>query len=346
MPVLNNHNTKKTEFLRVLMYGPSHTKKTWWAGAAAEAGFNVLMLNGDGNFQVLYNLTEAAQARVRLINCKDGMKQPTFCHTIARLLNTTNTVVWDDVNNRVVNNFKNIDKEHGHFVLDVKKLTSNDVFVVDAWTSLCGSMLVDFANTHNIDLSDAAKQEWDGYGHNGRQATWVLDQLKALPCHVIVVAHEAVWEKRRGGKGPDKNDVLATRLQIVSTSANHAKIVPSKFTDCLHTELVGVNQLSIDGRPHGDQEGGSRVKAEIKTWDLYQFKDLVIAAHLDMPNGDEEMPGCVYYAPGDLPETTFESVFNVTLAASKGAQTSSAPKEIVPQGPLSLASLLEKGKQP
>lgn len=345
MPILNNHTTKKTEFLRVLIYGPSHTKKTWWAGAAAEAGFNVLMLNGDGNFQVLYNLSEATQARIRLINCKDGLKKATFCHTIAQLLNTSNTVVWDDVSNRVVNSFKNIDAMHGHFVLDVKKLTSNDVFVVDAWTSLCGSMLVDFANINKIDLSDAAKQEWDGYGHNGRQATWVLDQLKALPCHVIVVAHEAIWEKRRGGNGKDKNDVIASRLQIQSTSGNHAKIVPSKFTDCLHTELIGLNQLSIDGRAHGDQEGGSRVKAEQLSWEKFQFKDLIIAAHLNMPNGNEEMPGCLYYPPGDLPEDVFVSAINIALAAAKGAQTSSVPKEIVPTGPLSLASLLNKGKQ-
>ena len=61
--------------LRLLLYGPAKTKKTWLAGTAAEAGFNVLLLDNEQGAGILRNLSPEARKRIYRIDIQDDGKR-------------------------------------------------------------------------------------------------------------------------------------------------------------------------------------------------------------------------------------------------------------------------------
>ena len=100
MPNLADPLVNTGKLLRELPFGPSQTKKTLWSGKAAEAGFNVCLLDGDGHYQILNTLTDEAKKRVHIIRGVDKLMKPQFgilvCHVFRGL-----PVLWDDVNNEI-----------------------------------------------------------------------------------------------------------------------------------------------------------------------------------------------------------------------------------------------------
>lgn len=302
MPNLDDPRVSDSNLRRELLYGPSQTKKTFWAGMAAEAGFNVLLLNGDGNFQILKNLTPAAQKRVRVVQAFDKLGSPQFATLCSNLFKADKPVLWDDTQNCIVYHARNVVAENYHYWIDFRKMTPNDVIVLDSWTAFVASTAWDMSNSQGVDLSDGSKMEWDLYGPTGRLATWLLQKIGGLPCHLIVIGHDTMWERRKGGKGADKNDILETRRQLISTSGNQAKVLPKYFTDTLYFSVVGTGMHFIDGQTVSDREGGSRTIPEKRKWEEFQFIDLIKKSSCILPTPDAPMPGCVLYAPGEIPD--------------------------------------------
>ena len=198
MPKLNSEEIRNTVLLRELIYGPSQTKKTFWAGRAAEAGYNVILLTGDGHYQVLFNIKDEAQERVTVLNVADKVTEPQFAHAVSSVLKAADPLIWNDTRNEPM--YRQLHEDDNYVFLDVRKLDHNFVLVIDSWTALVDSILWDFANEQNVDLSDGSKQEWDLYGPCNRLATWILQQLKGLPCHVIVIGHSIMWEKQKNSR--------------------------------------------------------------------------------------------------------------------------------------------------
>lgn len=287
MVALNQKLAEGGMLLRELVWGESQTRKTWWAGKAAEAGFNVVMLDGDGNWQILKNIAPAAQPRLNIINVQNTLKKAVMAEFLTYFL-VEGQVTYSESTKQFFK-FKTATMPADTIKLDWSRLDKNCVLIIDSWTALARSVMFRFSLENNIDLTDAKKVEWDGYRWSGAICNHIMDGLKMLPCHIIVVGHEVLYEKskqvKRGGK--TERVVEYVRRQIISTSGPHGMELAKNFSDNLHFVASGPLQTSIIVQKEENCEGGSRIIAPgIFQWDNLQFKDICLAAGIPLPPAD------------------------------------------------------------
>lgn len=270
-----------------MLYGPAKTKKTWWAGAAAEAGFNVLFFEGDGNFGILKNLSQEAQERVYVVPARDRLNKAVFAELMAVFLETK-TLIWDE-KEQVARQKITKDLRDQCIFIDKADLDTNWVIVVDSYTALCASISLQYCLENAIALSDAKKTDWDGYAWAGRLATFMIQQLKNIfDCHVIVIGHSDVYEKKK--TVGDKQVTDWTRMLPKSTSGPHALTLAKNFTDIFLFSIVGTT-FYIDTRADKDRDGGTiNIKPDRYKWDDLQFADVIKQAGLSLPPADLPLP--------------------------------------------------------
>lgn len=291
MPSLAEHFAQpNSSQLRIMLYGPSQTKKTMWAGRAAEAGFNVLYLDCDGNPQTLGLMSPEAQARVDYFNIMDGFDRPVAAWFVTRLLKGK-PFDWDYVGRDFVFPAAKCDTR---VTVDLSKLDRNWVLVLDSYTAFVWSLMVQFNIENQLDMSKVEKPDdsWGGYRWCGALATWAIKQMKALPCHVIVIGHQDVYEKRATvmEQGKKVQKVEWTRLQMKSTSGPHAMQVAKEFTDVFYFYLHN-QSVKINTGPADDRDGGSRRDpGRIYNWDEFQFAHLCQLNNIPLPNGVAAVP--------------------------------------------------------
>jgi len=262
--LVNERMESDDNLLRVLIYGNPKTKKTWWAGAAAEHGFNILMLDGDDSWHILRNLSSEAQQRIQVINFKDERGRPIFAEALARLLKD-GKLIWDEKEKKSAK----LSPNENCININLDVLDDTSILLVDSWTSLVTSLLLQYARENLIDLSVAEEgdDKWGYYRWAGALASWMLVQLKGLNCHVIVTGHTDVYEKR----SKDQKRVEWTKRQIKSTSGPHAMQIGDKFSDILYFYKKGT-AYKISASGNEDAEGGSRLVApKENNWDDLQF---------------------------------------------------------------------------
>lgn len=317
MPIHNEINDDQNggQLLRILAYGESGRKKTWWAARAADAGFNVLYVNSDKPSTIIKQITPEGRKRIREIECITTYNMSEF---FARFFNRS-SITWDDTDGKVVSRMDN--PEHSYFVIDRTKLTNSDVLIVDSWTGLSTATLHKLADEKTIDLSEVDKIDWGLFGATGLFHNWLLEQLKKLPCHVIVIGHADTWEKNKKGKdGKLLPDIEFSRVQPVSSSRPHAKTMAKFFTDTLFFTMIG-NQNKIDTTSMADRDSGStNFPPKMYNWDDLQFVDICKVAPAFIPDGAQDMPGVIYYRPGEAPIQA-PPAGNKTLAATPATAT-------------------------
>jgi len=306
------HDTHRKILLRLLYFGAQKTRKTWAACTAAEAGFNTILLDMDHGYHIaLDNISPEAQERITLIECQDSLKAARASIFLSKFLKS-GKVWFDEEEKKPVLLPQQLNDNC--IALDVDRhLNKNTVLIVDSYTALVASIQFQYAKENNIDLSDALKTEWDGYGWAGRLASWTLEKLSQLPCHVIVIGHRSIYEKYKGS-GKDRK-IDWTRLQVKSVSGPHAMTIGDKFSDILYFEAQSSIRTTIDTRPGKDHEGGSRIIPPNQyDWERLKFRDICALGHIDLP-------------PKDLPYLDFSIDKELIEAAQQKAST----KAIKPQ---------------
>lgn len=319
MVALNKKLAEGGMLLRVLGWGESQTRKTWWAGKAAEAGFNVIMLDGDGNWQILKNIQPAAQPRLNIIDVQNTLKKAVFAEFLTYFLVEGKVTYSESL--KQFYKFTNANMPADTMQLDWGKLDKNCVLIIDSWTAFARSIMYRFSIENHIDLTDPEKVEWDGYRWSAAIANHIMEGLKMLPCHIIVTGHEVLYEKSKQVKRGKKTEKIVEyqRRQIISTSGPHAMEMAKNFSDNLHFVASGPLATTINAQKEENSEGGSRTIAPgIYQWDKLQFKDLCLAAGIALP-------------PPDLPYINLnykESLANATPqmapVATQNVQTSMA----------------------
>ena len=274
--------------LRQLYYGSPKTKKTWLAGTAAEAGFNTILLDSDHGYHILLKtLSPAAQKRLMVIETRDSVKKPVAASFIIRFLKC-GYVIFNEKHREIVTNNKLLledDFRKNCIQLNIEKhLDHNTVLIIDSYTALVRSLQLSFANDTKLDQTAAFDPKKpgirDGFGWTGALATWMIEKLSQLPCHVIVIAHKSVYEKY----SKDQKTIEWTRIQIKSTSGPHAMTIGDKFSDILYFENVSSSLTKISTRAEKDMEGGSRlIPPNSYNWDKLQFKDICGYAGIQLP---------------------------------------------------------------
>lgn len=277
MPTLEQELTHHAK-LRLLLYGAAKMKKTWWAGKAAEAGFNVLFINGDKGTGILRMLSPEAQKRIYIINAYDTPQCAVFAEFMTWFLKG-GVMYWDEVQRRRLPT-----PNENCIMLDPFNLPSNTVIVNDSWTALAYSIAFRYCIENTIDLSDAERTEWDGYLWSGTLASWMIEQWKKLPCHTVTIGHENTYEKYEGtGK---QRKMVFSKLQIKSTSNPAAMQLAKQFTDIFYFTVRGA-AFQIDTSVKHDRDGGSQVvPPKVYQWDALDFAAVCNFAGTQMPDAD------------------------------------------------------------
>lgn len=268
--------------LRELFYGAPKTRKTWLAGTAAEAGFNTILLDADHGYHILTKqLSDEAKKRLTLIECRDSLKSATASKFIARFLKQGK--IWFNEKKRsIVLTQNNLDDDCIE-LNEETHLNRNTVLILDSYSAIVQSIKFSYAIEHQIDLTDPEKESWDGYAWSGMLASYILERLTKLPCHVIVIGHATQYEKRdKTGK-----NIEWQRRIIKSTSGPHAMTIADKFSDILYFYNVSASTTKIETRAEKDAEGGSRIiPPNVYKWEDLQFKDICKLAGIPLPPSD------------------------------------------------------------
>jgi len=287
MPSLNEYLAAKDgSYLRALVYGLGKSKKTWWVGTAAEAGFDVLLFDADKGAKILRQLTPAAQERIHVINCGDHPTRAVAAQAVAVAFRRF-FFYWNPATSRA-----SLYPTQGSYRYDLGGDNPNLVVALDSWTALCRSLVMQYSQENKIDLADAAKPEWDGYGFVGRLASWILGQLKAGQFHSVVVAHETTYEKYKG-TGRTRR-LVNSRIQPVSTSNPHGQTLAKEFDDVLRLYKEG-STFYIDTDGNKDKDAGSRcLPPAVHKWDDAQFWQVCDMGGIPRPDMNNLPPPCVY----------------------------------------------------
>ena len=266
--------------LRVLIYGMQKTRKTWWALKAAEAGFNVILLDGDNGWHIVKQIEARAQERIDIVDFVDLPNRAVFAPMLVRMMKMKN-FAFDTETKKLAG----LKPTSASIYIDINKLTSTDVLVIDSWTAFIWSLTVRYAEENGIELDDLDGQDWDFYRWGGNLANWMLGKLKTLPCHVIVIGHMTVYEKYRGTKKNRK--LVLQREQVMSISGPHGLKVGTDFSDVLKFERKQSGDTIILSKGNEESEGGSRlVPPRIYDWKDLQFEHLCKFAGIQLPSSD------------------------------------------------------------
>lgn len=307
--------------IRLMLFGRPKLKKTWWAMNAAAAGFNVLLLDGDKGAGIIQQVNHNIRRRLRIIECADKLNVPVFADFITRFL-AGHTIRWDDTDNRVIPTIQVPNPTHAHFIIDATKLTLNDVVVLDSWSSLVVSFVWQYHMENGIDLNKEPKDKWGNFRYSDRMLNWILSAIKAIPCHVIVIAHEMTNEETEPKHNQEgKIERVLTgeiNIQADSSSRNHGGKLPKHFSDILYFHKKGTH-IYVDTRAIEGRDGGSRLIYDDREWDKLQFTDFVKASGLEFQQ-DAPMPGCVYFEPGMM-QTALPPAKTVVLGQTKPQAT-------------------------
>jgi len=325
---------------RILAYGHEKTKKTWWVGKAAEAGFNVILLDSDNGAQILRNIAPEFRNRISHINIVDGLQSPVACQFTTRLLKGIN-FLWDEQNKQETAS-SIVKPDRSYYYFDVSKLTLNDVLVIDSWTKLCKSLVFRWyvENGKKIeDTEEAKKSDWPGYRWTGMMASWFFKQLQALSCHVIVVGHQTEYEKYKVEQigGREVRSLKWSRTQPVSTSGPNGMLIPSEASDILYFYRI-MSMFKIDTGGETLRAGGCRsIPPKTFRWEDFQFVDFCKLANYKIPEPNAPLQtACKWFASGDdIPDNLFGNMLSNTGGVIPQAAVGGAAK-------ITLAGLLNK----
>jgi len=292
--------------LRELLYGEPKTRKTWWAVAAAESGFNVLLFDGDDGAHIVKKLSPAAQKRVRVVRCMDTAQHPLFIQVITRFM-AGETVVWDDTAGQLISALAKPKEDHVIWELKLARATNTDVIITDSHTSLVTSLAWQYMMEQGQDVKDAKKQDWDAYAYAGRLVEWMHSCMHKVPCHYVHIAHEVIVDmtkKEPGGLDPKTGKTIVNAVptgeqykRIVSSSKANAATLGRHFSDILWFHKVA-NKVYIDTRAEEGREGGSRNVFKDDEWDKLQFDTFVKSTGMIIPGKDAPdipMPLCLEF---------------------------------------------------
>lgn len=275
-----NEAPAESKLVKLLLMGYSKAGKTHYAAEAAKGGFNLLWLDGDIAMTTLAAMDKKIQERICLLDCRDGMDISRFCTLFKNMCEARGGFLWNDTDGRMVWDSDDI-TTIAVWEIFFTKLTPYDILVIDSWQALTRSTMRYFALNSGYDLCDMDREDNRNlYGNSGLRATWFLNMIRALNCHVIVTAIPEMYEKLRRPPGiigaiKEKHMILEWTKEIPkSTSKNHGLTVAQFFTDILWIEPSLDGGRYIDGRPDISKEVGGRFTERKKSHE-YSFPRLV-----------------------------------------------------------------------
>lgn len=285
--------------VRALIYGKDKTKKTWWACRAAEAGFNVILLDGDDGASIVKQLPIEARKRILITDIVNTRTRAACSLFMASFCRAGNIFLWDEQDKISILPTHPRIPEHSYIMFNPQLLTPNDVVVIDSWTALAASTLIQFAAETGMDLA-AIEKEKDQFAHLNFQARfldYVLNAIHSLPCHVIVIGHEQEWEKFKG-QGKDRK-IVGTYIQPISSTGPQGQKLGKHFSDVLHFSRHSDIRFEINSGGDDNRAGGSRILPPQK-WNWNDVTPQLLFNAVGAKASGEPCRGAVLIPRGDI----------------------------------------------
>lgn len=319
-----------------LILGDEKAGKTSWLLGAAEAGFNVLLLDGDVAQQRINELSDEAKARVYYMDVSDdlvGTVDPRMIQTVASFFTATR-FLWNDTKQQEYSRRDSHDEETGACLDEIWEikpalLDRNWVLGIDSWTTLSYSAMLDKAESEGVSLADVEKIERNIYSGVGNRLTNIAITQQKARCHTVVIGHPVQYEKRKSQDGKTVKDAMKENDQIVewtkmipkSSSNPHGYTLGKYFSDIgwIDSDKWGkrvINFLKTSERTSGgnlNSKGDPRVD--------HRFADVVKAIGGFIPDGKQDTgPGLTIHPAG-----TFIPAVKAVAANPLGKKAASAP---------------------
>lgn len=296
MPRMDNP-PKAQALVKLLMIGDGKIGKTHYAGMAAAAGLNVLYLDGDVGAQTIAGLPMEARRHVYLLNMADritgGVRSPDFADNMGAMTSTIR-FRWNDTDQREA---KRADKGVEVWEIEPAKLDHNDLLVIDSWTGLTESMMLKCAQANGVDLSNATTSAMRPvYQGANLMATSMLQVIRSVRCHVIVIAHPDEYThmtKPTGRRVSDakENDMVIdwTKMIPKTTSKPQGLNMAKYFTDVAWAEMSpSGKERRLNFQVKNDRVSGGHFDSSKDADKEYSFGELVkaVGGSLDGKHAD------------------------------------------------------------
>lgn len=333
-----NNMPPSLALIHAMILAEEKAGKTTWLLEAAEAGFNVLLLDGDVAQQRINDLSPGAKSRVFYMNVQDelvGRVNPKMIQIVADFFVST-TFLWNDTKQAMYSRVSDPhDPESGAcldevWVIKPGKLDHTWVLGVDSWSTLSYSAMLAKAESENVDIADIEKAERNIYAGAGNRLTNIAHTQMKAPCHTIFTGHPSQYEKRMSQAGKTvkeasrENDMIVewTKLVPKSSSNAHGYSIGSKFSDIgwIDVTRTGKREMNFLKSPERTSGGSLNSKGDPKT--DHSFASLVRRIGGTVPDGTQGTgDGLTIWEPGTyIPATAAKKA---TAAASRSPASDS-----------------------
>lgn len=299
--------------IRLLLLAEALAGKTHYLAQAAEAGYNLLFIDGDIAMRTIRKLSKEAQSRVFYMPVHDYMDDmgnmvSNFAEFVVKFT-TSPKLLWNDSLGRVFDMRSYVAGDGGHEVWQIvpSRIGLNTIIVLDSWTALISSIVQWKAGDMNVDLMDLDKLERDLYTPTGHKATQFLTLLKTLKCHLAITGHPQEYIHRSapvGSRGPVKeNEMKIDWIKMIptSTSKPHGFTLAKNFSDVGWITFDSMGKRYIDFKPDNGRVIGGNLndKKSVDEWPMHKLiSDIGFTLEPGppdewltiWPNGTYEMP--------------------------------------------------------
>lgn len=301
MPRMDKPEEVKSALVKLLLIGDGKLGKTHYAACAAKAGFNIFYVDADGGATTIANmvqrgeLTKEQAARIYLIDVRDtvlGGQRDTRCVEFMNELTSSVKLRWNETEQRIAK-FKDTGE-----IWEIRPslMGPNDLLIFDSWTAYAESVMLWAGRANNVNIATASTHEMRPVYQGGAlKSTEMLQIIRSLRCHVIVIAHPDEFvhttspEGQKAGQVRESDRIVDwTKLIPKSTSKPQGLLMSKYFTDVAWLELSPAgNERRVNFKARPDRVGGGHF-FESKNTDEYSFGNLVKAIGGTLPDGTQE----------------------------------------------------------
>ena len=340
----------------LLLLGDTKAGKTDYVMKAAEAGINVLWIDGDVAATTLQKLTPAAKKRVFYLPVHDyvnerGQYVSAFAEFIVAFT-TQGRFLWNDTLCKPFDRKTYESGEGGHVVWEIipSRMDSTSLCAIDSWTRLVSSLVNWKAEDLGVDLLEIEKLERDLYTGTGHKATQFLKLITGLKCHVAVIGHPREYIKKSAPKGsrgqvPEK-DMKIDWIQMVpvSTSNPHALTMGASFSDIGWIDVSATGNRTIDFKPSDSRVigGNNNIKEPVDDFPMSKLLEKNMGGKIN-PAGAPTDGWLTRYEAGAYEPAGGLAKPAIVLGAKPAAptiQTSATAPQLIAPKPSGLGNLL------
>lgn len=273
---------------KLLLIGDGKSGKSYYAALAAKAGFNVLYLDGDvaaptiGAMVSDGTLTKEEANRIYLLDIRDtimgGVRDTRFVEFMNELSSSV-VLKWNETENRVAKR-----NDTGEiWELKPSKMGMNDVLIIDSWTGYTESVMLWAGRANGVDIANASTHEMRPVYQGGAlKATEMLQVIRSMPCHVIVIAHPDEFSHMSKPDGKRVKDIKEpdlivdwTKMIPKTTSKPQGLQMAKYFSDVAWMEMSpDGKERRLNFKPKNDRVSGGHFD-DTKGIMEYSFANLV-----------------------------------------------------------------------